>query len=160
MRGASKTLQAVLIAGVALTVLVSCGHRAETIALTAKVTEREIIDDGPPGVSRGDMVTVHAEMSDETGKVVADLDFAGISSHLDQASETRVITGEMRWRDSVDSLVLMMAADYPRGGGKPPVGTSNTFTIVGGTGRFAGKTGEVTSTAEGDSTYAYLIRLE
>jgi hypothetical protein len=150
------------LAGLACTVALTCAsaQAAETFAIVQDKPELVHIDLGVDGGSHGDMLAFEAGFTTEDGQ-------KGIMSGI--IVTVGIPDAEGTYFDRVgnivldfggsDSLVVGGHSTYPVGVGEIAVDAPQVRAIVGGTGRFIGARGQVTTTRRDAGHYDHTIEL-
>ena len=129
-------------------------RRVHTLTVTAasSETERGSVDAGPAGLSKGDTYVSNAKLRDLAGRSVGTYHVAcTITDEDDHGSAWSICTTAARITGRgtlmTTGLAKLLHVDTSPGGfGVAP--PKATFPIVGGTGRYTGARGEVTSTRD------------
>jgi hypothetical protein len=128
----------------------------------------DVLDVGFPGASPGDTVVWHAPLTTSRGDLSTEVGLAiGTMTRVrvgqpalpgeDGARDHRATSVEFGWHESPDSMVILGGHPYAAGAVESDVAILRA--IVGGTGRFIGARGEMTSTPLGDGWYEHRIVL-
>ncbi len=132
---------------VSLIVTTACTPQASQTLITiadARDNPARFIDNGDPGDSVGDILSFDQPLLDE------DMKKLGMNSGT--CIRTRAQHSfQCQWTLSFDNGSIQVA------GREFDQGTSN-LSILGGTGEYAGITGEMTSTNNGDGTFTQVLR--
>lgn len=134
---------------------------AETIKITQGVPKIEYIDIGTPGASHGDLMAFEAPFETEDGKtgVMSGLiTIVSIPTDKDGGFIDRIGHGVIEF-GSIDSLVLAGKAMYRSGQAEMNPNAAQVRAITGGTGRFIGARGQITTTRLDAGQYEHLIEL-
>lgn len=109
--------------------------------------------DGPERVSNGDQLTIAGDLVDGSKKDVGDSDITCVFTRTTGQPRRGVSAGRMDDSNAVCTLVMTVPGGSLTAsvGGKPfAEGETMRAAIVGGTGDYAGATGDFTSKAESD----------
>jgi len=127
--------------------IVACSQKAPQQLVTiadARVNKAQLIDSGKPGDSVGDKLVFNQPLLNAQYKVI------GNNSGI--CTRTRVSHSfQCQWTLSFDNGTIQVAGrEFDQG--------TSVLSIVGGTGKFAGIFGDMTSTNNGDSTFTQTLR--
>jgi hypothetical protein len=141
--------------------LAAASQAAETFAVTQEVPALEHIDLGAAGASRGDLLAFEAPFATQDGKAgvmsgviitVALPDGAG-GEFFDRIGNLVLDFG------GIDSLVVAGKSLYGTGEGEMNANMPQIRAVTGGTGRFIGSRGQITTTRLPSGNYEHVIEL-
>jgi hypothetical protein len=143
--------------------LVACGGDAveEVIVRHGPVPTPEILaaGDGVPAV--GDTRLFHFEAQTADGQPVL-IDWIMTTTAVDAPAakvESRINTGTFSFGDHNNQIVIKGVALYPAAGAVLEVSDEVRRVIVGGSGRFAGISGELVSVQLNDGSWEHRFRI-
>lgn len=156
---------AALVAMFAL-VLAACGSAAtatsEITVLHPPVPEPTLLAVNAGESSVGDVRIFHFDGETDTGDPVT-IDWIMTTTAIDAPEvgvETRSSSASLSFGSHNDQLIVEGIALYPGAGSVLAVADSSQRAIVGGSGRFAGATGEIVSTRLDDGSWRHEITLD
>ncbi len=116
------------------------------------------VDLGPAGKSPGDMYVFEGRLLSR-GKRVGHVYGSQTSIRLEPGRE--IVHGVLTFRlRGGDSLLISGLSAYPRNSNSGiVVGEQFARAVIGGTGRYAGARGTLTSTRRGGNSYLHVVRL-
>jgi hypothetical protein len=125
------------------------GDREERLIITiadGNRGEKSGVDTGPPGPSQGDMFVFDQPLMDN--------DHTDIGSNSGYCISTQVgVYSQCQWTLTlVDGAIVVAGQEAERG--------PSVVAVIGATGAYAGFTGEMTSTPNGDGTFIQELRLQ
>lgn len=134
---------------------------AETFKITQSVPNIAHIDIGSPGASHGDLMAFEAPFETEDGKTgvmsglitTVSIPTENDGDFLDRIGHLVIEFG------GIDSLVLAGKAMYRSGQAEMSPNMAQVRAITGGTGRFIGARGQITTTRLDAGHYEHLIEL-
>lgn len=141
----------VVAGGLALGQSVASADTAKTLRLKEIVTSTSFDDLGAKGVSIGDRLAFKTVLKDGQGKKVAvsGADCLRVSGNSDANGLAQCVqTTRFRGGDLVTTGLYNLAAK------------SNSYAIVGGTGRYRGASGQVDFTTVNETTFADTFRFD
>jgi hypothetical protein len=158
-----------LAAVLALTLMASC-RQPSTTASTETLTVYEdkptlkLLDLGPPGNSPGDVYHFFAPLHSSpggpvTGEVFGSKTLIKMATDANPNLETRATVLFFTFANRQDQIVALGATDYPPAAGEFEAGQPAVRAILGGTGRYMGARGQVTSTRNADGSYTQVFTL-
>lgn len=132
------SLACVFLAGCAV-----AGPKSLVTIADARVDKAQFVDVGNPGDSPGDMYVFDQPLLDQDG--------ANIGNNSGVCIRTRVGHSlQCQWTLTLDDGTVQVAGrEFDKG--------TSSITIVGGTGAYAGITGEMESTNNGDGTFTQVL---
>lgn len=146
------------LASLASPAMADAGNK--TIKLHQDTPKLTVIDVGAKGKSHGDMVAFEAKVHGENG-------LNGIMNGLlitvdlvegDETLEDRLSQIDIDFGGG-DSLVISGKAVYPGGESEMTKGAPQLRAVVGGTGKYIGARGQITTTRNSDGSYDHVIEL-
>jgi hypothetical protein len=159
-----RTPLAFLMIGAAIAVSAGCGggDDSETLSVvaTAKGLHQSTLDLGRQGKSGGDVYVFDGPLLDaEEEESIGSVYGTQTSISLDSDSETvqAMITYDFR---NGDRITVGGIGQYPRGDTGLIENQEFERPILGGTGRYAGASGTVTSVRRPDGSYEHTFELE
>jgi len=123
----------------------------EAFTLTVGQPSVSTVDLGQPGKSPGDLYAIIAPAFDGSGAEVGRLVATQTSIRLERRAETVQAIGTFELRDG--TIVIGGLSQYPRSGVGNVAGEPFVRPVIGGTGRYAGVGGTVTTTRGPDGRY-------
>jgi hypothetical protein len=123
----------------------------EAFAVSVGAPEVTTIDLGAPGKTPGDLYAVEAPVFDGSGAAIGRLVASQTSIRLEHRAETVLVSGTFELRDG--TIVIGGLSLYPREGTGNVPGRSFVRPVIGGTGRYAGVGGTVTTVRGSDGRY-------
>lgn len=144
--------------------------REQTLTLTERDTDyfsfvdappkTTLTADGPERVSNGDQLTFAGDLVDGSKKDVGDSDITCVFTRTTGQPRRGVSAGRMDSSSAVCTLVMTLpggSLTTSLGGKAFAQGETTRGSIVGGTGDYAGATGEFTSQAESDEATVHVF---
>lgn len=137
----------ITLAVIFLSVLPACsqqGTQTFTTIADAREHPAQFIDTGKPGDSAGDILVFDQPLLDETKKP--------IGNNSGYCIRTRIAHSfQCQWTLTIGNGSIQVAGrEFEKG--------SSDISIVGGTGKYAGIRGEMTSTNNNDGTFTQVLR--
>lgn len=143
---------------------VACSSNDEEGVRTLVIRQEDPILQGvdltQTGATVGDLLFFEAVITDEAGTVgelLGSLATAQLPSPNSQTIEERL--GNLVFSFGDDTLVVIGATEYPSDQSEMRASLPQVRAVVGGTGRFLGAGGEVTSERMDDGTYTHTFTL-
>jgi hypothetical protein len=158
-----------LAALLASILMAACGLRSansssETLTVYEDAPTLTHLDLGPPGNSPGDVYHFFAPLHSKPGgpvigEVFGSKTLSKVATEANPDSEKRATLLFFTFTDQQDQIIALGVHDYSPtaaefGAGKPVV-----RAILGGTGRYMGARGQLTSTRNADGTYTQVFTL-
>ena len=153
---------AFVMIGAVIAVSAGCGDGGETLSVvaTAKGQHLATVDLGPPGKSGGDVYVFDSPLLDsEEEESIGSVYGTQTSIALDSDSETVQAMITYDFRDG-DRITVGGISEYPRGDRGLVENQEFERPILGGTGRYAGARGTVTSVRRPDDSYEHTFEIE
>lgn len=160
LRSALLVLTPLVVVGLA-----ACGgDDGETITVRhGEVPTPVLVDAGDEGPSAGDLRIFHFDGESDDGETVT-MNWMMTTTAIDSPAadvESRVTTGVFAFGEGTDDqLVLEGVAFYPGTDATLKVSDTVLRSLIGGTGRFAGATGEVASTRLDDGSWEHVFHID
>lgn len=157
-----RTSLAFVMIGAAIAVSAGCGDDSETLSVvaTAKGQHLSTLDLGRQGKSGGDVYVFNSPLLDsEEKESIGSVYGTQTSIALDSDSETvqAMITYDFR---NGDRITVGGISEYPRRDTGLVENQEFERPILGGTGRYAGARGTVTSVRRPDGSYEHTFEIE
>jgi hypothetical protein len=156
------------VTGVLFALLVTLGLAAcsgdeveEVIVRHGAVPAPSVIGAGEGSPAVGDMRLFHFPAQTSDGQSVL-IDWIMTTTAVDEPSlnvESRVNTGTFSFGDHNNQIVIEGVALYPTAGAVLEIADQVRRAIVGGSGRFAGASGEVVSVQFDDGSWEHQFRI-
>lgn len=146
----------------AVTLAAGCGDGGETLSVVAPAQglHQSTVDLGPEGKSGGDVYVFDGPLLDEDEKEsIGNVYGTQTSIALDSDAETvqAMITYDF---GGGDRITIGGVGQYPRGDAGLVEGQEFERPILGGTGRYAGADGTVTTVRRADGAYEHTFEIE
>lgn len=154
---ATAATAALLAAAAALPAAASAADRADVLRLTTRNIVVTPVDLGAPGKSPGDMYAYSGDVH-RGGKRVGSLYGSHIA--LGVEGDREIVQGLITFRMGRDEIMAAGLAQYPADSQSGTV-IDEPFRrpIIGGTGRYAGARGTLTTVRRNDGSYRQTFRL-
>jgi hypothetical protein len=159
--GLAALLASFLIAG--------CGAQSnhpstETFTVYEDAPTMSLLDLGAPGNSLGDVYHFSAPLHSErggpvTGELIGSKTLVKMPTDANPKTERRATLMFFNFADGKDQIIAFGAADYSPSVPEFEVGQSAVRPVLGGTGRYIGARGQVTSTRNQDGSYTQVFTL-
>ena len=150
-----------MTAGAALAIGTGCGSDGETLSVVApaKGLHQSTVDLGPEGKSGGDVYVFDGPLVDSEGKSIGSVYGTQTSISLDSDSETvqAMITYDF---GGGDRITVGGISEYPRAETGLVENQEFERPILGGTGRYGGADGTLTSVRRPDGSYEHTFEIE
>jgi hypothetical protein len=158
-----------LAAVLASTLMAACGLRSitastETFTVYEDRPTLKLLDLGPPGNSPGDVYHFFAPLHSSpggpvTGEVFGSKTLIKMATDTNPNLETRATVLFFTFANRQDQIVAVGATDYPPTAGEFDAGQPVVRAILGGTGKYMGARGQLTSTRNADGSYNQMFTL-
>jgi hypothetical protein len=158
-------LAAVLVS----TLMAACGLRSTTASTETLIVYEDkptlkLLDLGPPGNSPGDVYHFFAPLHSTpggpvTGEVFGSKTLIKMATDANPNLETRATVLFFTFANHPDQIVALGAFAYPATAGEFEAGKPVVRAILGGTGKYMGARGQLTSTRNGDGSYKQMFTL-
>jgi hypothetical protein len=149
--------------------MAACGQRStnsssETLTVYEDRPTLKLLDLGPPGNSPGDVYHFFAPLHSSPGGPVIGEVFGSktlikMATGANPNLETRATVLFFTFATHQDQIVALGAFDYPATAGEFEAGQPVVRAVLGGTGKYMGARGQLTSTRNGDGSYAQVLTL-
>ena len=162
----------ILTAAAALTVSVliaACGAHStnpstETFTIYQDAPKMSLLDLGAPGNSLGDVYHFSAALHSErggpvTGENVGSKTLVKLPTDANPNMERRATLMFFTFADGKDQIIAFGAADYSPSTPEFEAGKPVIRPVLGGTGKYIGARGQVTSTRNVDGSYTQVFTL-
>jgi hypothetical protein len=160
------TGSAALFASVLIT---ACGAHStnqstETFTVYEDAPKMSLLDLGAPGNSLGDVYHFSAPLHSErggpvTGEVIGSKTLVKVATDANPNMERRATLLFFTFADGKDQIIAFGAADYSASAPEFDAGQPVVRPVLGGTGKYMGARGQVTSTRNADGSYAQVFTL-
>ena len=147
----------------------ACGARctnpsAEMFTVYEDAPKMSLLDLGAPGNSLGDIYHFSAALHSErggpiTGEVVGSKTLVKLPTDTNPTLERRATLMFFTFADAKDQMIAFGAADYSPSVPEFDAGKSVVRPVLGGTGKYMGARGQVTSTRNQDGSYTQVFTL-
>jgi len=161
MLGAAALVTSVLIAACGAH---STNQSTETFTVYEDAPKMSLLDLGAPGNSLGDIYHFSAALHSErggpiTGEVVGSKTLVKLPTDTNPTLERRATLMFFTFADAKDQMIAFGAADYSPSVPEFDAGKSVVRPVLGGTGKYMGARGQVTSTRNQDGSYTQVFTL-
>ena len=156
---------AVLVSGL----MAACGPHctspsAETLTIYEDAPTLTPLDLGPPGNSPGDLYYFSAALHSSpggpvTGEVFGSKTLVKLAAQPNPNSEKRATVLFFTFHGGQDQIIVLGAGDYPPTAAEFEADQPVVRAILGGTGKYIGARGQLTSTRNKDGSYTQLFTL-
>ena len=141
--------------------LLPAAQAAETFKVTQGIPEIAHVDLGAPGATHGDLMAFEAPFETDDGKsgvmsgliTTVSIPIENSNDFLDRIGHIVMAFG------GVDSLIVSGKSMYPSGQSEMDPNAAQVRAVTGGTGRFIGARGQITTTRLDAGHYEHLIEL-
>ena len=163
--------QRIVAAGALLTsiVMAACGQHStnpstETFTVYEDAPKMSLLDLGAPGNSLGDVYHFVAPLHSSpggpvTGELIGAKTLVKVPTEDNPNLEKRATLMFFTFDDRKDPIIAFGVADYSPGAPEFDPGHSAVRAILGGTGKYMGARGQVTSTRNADGSYTQAFTL-
>jgi hypothetical protein len=161
----------IAIAALLLTssLIAGCGQRStnpstETFTVYEDAPKLSLLDLGAPGNSLGDVYHFSAQLHGKpggpvTGEVIGSKTLVKIATDANPSLERRATLMFFTFADRKDQIIAFGVADYSPSAAEFDAGQPVVRAILGGTGKYIGARGELSSTRNADGSYAQAFTL-
>ena len=161
MMGAAAVVTSVLIAACGAH---STNQSTETFTVYEDAPKMSLLDLGAPGNSLGDVYHFSAALHSErggpvTGELVGSKTLVKMSTDADPNTERRATLMFFTFAEGKDQIIAFGAADYSPTIPEFEAGQSVVRPVLGGTGKYVGARGQVTTTRNNDGLYTQVFTL-
>ena len=168
----SLIIQRIMIAAAALSasaLIAACGAHStnpsnETFTVFQDAPKMILLDLGAPGNSLGDIYHFSAPLHSErggpvTGEVIGSKTLVKVATDANPNLERRATLLFFTFADRKDQIIAFGAADYSPAAPEFDAGQPVVRPVLGGTGKYMGARGQVTSTRNADGSYTQVFTL-
>jgi hypothetical protein len=149
--------------------IAACGARStnsstETFTVYEDAPKMSQLDLGAPGNSLGDVYHFSAALHSErggpvTGELIGSKTLVKLPTDTDPKLERRATLMFFTFAEGRDQIIAFGAADYSPSTPEFEAGKSAARPVLGGTGKYLGARGQVTSTRNADGSYTQVFTL-
>jgi hypothetical protein len=149
--------------------ITACGAHStnpstETFTVYEDAPKMSLLDLGPPGKSLGDVYHFSAPLHSErggpvTGEVIGSKTLVKVAADGNANLERRATLLFFTFAEGKDQIIAFGAADYSPSTPEFDAGKSVVRPVLGGTGKYIGARGQVTSTRNTDGSYTQVFAL-
>ena len=159
--GLAALFASVLIAGCGAH---SSNQSTETFTVYEDAPKMSLLDLGAPGNSLGDVYHFSAPLHSErggpvTGEVIGSKTLVKVATDANPNMERRATLLFFTFADGKDQIIAFGAADYSPSSPEFDAGQPVVRPVLGGTGKYMGARGQVTSTRNADGSYTQVFTL-
>jgi hypothetical protein len=142
----------------------SSNRSTETFTVYEDAPRMNLLDLGAPGKSLGDVYHFSASLHSErggpiTGEVIGSKTLVKVATDANPNLERRATLLFFTLADGKDQIIAFGAADYSPSAPEFDAGQSVVRPVLGGTGKYLGARGEVSSTRNADGSYTQVFTL-
>lgn len=136
----------------------------ETLTIYSAAPAMNPLDLGAPGNSPGDAYYFSAPLySSPGGRMIGELIgskmLVKLAAQADPSTEKRATLLFFNFAGGQDQIIVLGAADYPSTAAEFKAGQPVVRAVLGGTGRYMGARGQLTSTRNQDGSYKQVFTL-
>ena len=149
--------------------ITACGGHSnnpstETFTVYQDAPKMSLLDLGAPGNSLGDVYHFSAPLHSErggrvTGEIIGSKTLMKMPSDANPNLERRATLMFFTFADGNDQIIALGAADYTPSAPEFGAGQPVVRPVLGGTGKYIGARGQVTSTRNADGSYTQVFTL-
>ncbi len=160
---------AALAALLASTLMAACGLRStnsstETLTIYQDAPKMKLLDLGEPGNSPGDVYHFFAPLHSSPGgpvigEVFGSKTLVKLATDANPNFEQRTTFLCFTFSDRQDHIIALGVADYSPTAGEFEADKPRARAILGGTGKYMGARGQLTSTRNADGSYTQVFTL-
>jgi hypothetical protein len=157
---------AVVLASIVMT---ACGQRStnpssETLTVYQDAPILNLLDHGPPGRSPGDVHHFFAPLHSRpggpvTGEVFGTKTLVKLATDANPNLEQRATVLSFTFGDRQDQIIVLGVVDYSPTGAEFNPSQPVVRAVLGGTGKYMGARGQLTSTRNADGSYTQAFTL-
>ena len=114
---------------------------AVTLSFKPQVLEREIVDEGLPGASLGDLIVGNGTIFNKIGEQVGTFQYSHIVTDQNADAEVRWVSATYAFGDDLDSITIQGSVKFLKDNGLTVQGKKIYYAVTGGTGKYAGARG-------------------
>jgi len=165
----SQRMVKALAALSASVLIAACGAHStnpstETFTVYEDAPKMSLLDLGAPGKSLGDVYHFSAPLHSErggpvTGEVIGSKTLVKVAADGNANLERRATLLFFTFAEGKDQIIAFGAADYSPSTPEFDAGKSVVRPVLGGTGKYIGARGQVTSTRNTDGSYTQVFAL-
>ena len=158
-----------LAALLASTLVAACGLRStnpstETLTVYQDAPKMKLLDLGEPGNSPGDVYHFFAPLHSSPGgpvigEVFGSKTLVKLATDANPNLEQRATLLSFTFSDRQDQIIALGVADYSPAAGEFNADKPRARAILGGTGKYMGVRGQLTSTRNADGSYMQVFTL-
>jgi hypothetical protein len=158
-----------LAALLASTLMAACDHcstnpSSETLTVYQDAPTLNLLDHGPPGRSPGDVHHFFAPLHSSpggpvTGEVFGTKTLVKLATEANPNLEQRTTLLSFTFGDRQDQIIALGVVDYAPSGAEFNAGQPVVRAILGGTGKYMGARGQLTSNRNADGSYTQVFTL-
>ena len=158
-----------LAALLASTLMAACGLRStnsstETLTIYQDAPKVKLLDLGEPGNSPGDVYHFFAPLHSSPGgpvigEVFGSKTLVKLATDANPNFEQRTTFLSFTFNDRQDQIIALGVADYSPTTGEFEADKPRARAILGGTGKYMGARGQLTSTRNADGSYTQMFTL-
>jgi hypothetical protein len=136
----------------------------ETLTVYQDAPTLNLLDHGPPGRSPGDVHHFSAPLHSSpggpvTGEVFGTKTLVKLATDANPNLEQRTTLLSFTFSDRQDQIIVLGVVDYAPSGAEFNAGQPVVRAILGGTGKYMGARGQLTSTRNADGSYTQVFTL-
>jgi hypothetical protein len=149
--------------------MAACGAHSsnpatQTFTVYEDAPKMTLLDLGAPGKSLGDVYHFSAPLHSErggpvTGEVIGSKTLVKVATDANPNLERRATLLFFTFGGGADQIIAFGAADYSPAAAEFDAGKAVVRPVLGGTGKYLGARGQVTSTRNGDGSYTQAFTL-
>src|SRR5881398_4008444 len=144
--------------------LCSTNPSSETLTVYQDAPTLSLLDLGPPGRSPGDVHHFFAPLHTSpggpvTGEVFGTKTLVKLATDANPNLEQRAMLLSFTFSDRQDQIIALGVADYSPAAGEFNADKPRARAILGGTGKYMGARGQLTSTRNADGSYTQVFTL-
>ncbi len=165
----SRRIVTGLVALFASVLIAACGPHStkpstETFTVYEDAPKMSLLDLGAPGKSLGDVYHFSAPLHSErggpvTGEVIGSKTLVKLPTDANPNLERRATLLFFTFADGKDQIIALGAADYSPSAPEFDAGQPVVRPVLGGTGKYMGARGQVTSTRNTGGSYTQVFTL-
>src|SRR5436309_15277003 len=161
MKALAALLASILIAACGLR---STNPSTETLTVYQDAPKMKLLDLGEPGNSPGDVYHFFAPLHSSPGgpvigEVFGSKTLVKLATDANPNLEQRATLLSFTFSDRQDQIIALGVADYTPTGAEFNAGQPVVRAILGGTGKYMGARGQLTSTRNADGSYTQVFTL-
>ena len=142
----------------------STNQPTETFTVYEDAPKMSLLDLGAPGNSLGDVYHFSAPLHSErggpvTGEVIGSKTLVKVATDANPSLERRATLMFFTLADRKDQIIAFGVADYSPSAAEFDAGQPVVRAILGGTGKYIGARGELSSTRNADGSYTQAFTL-